>query len=499
MTLVVSATVGSAGQDVAGQRAGGTVQPVAGHQRAEGNVRAEEGARVREGGKPRLEVPETYFLAPASAWGGKGDPRPSQKDLDVEIHDLGNGNRERPSGRLTLDASDLSGKVAFRQDGLDKCEGYGSARIDCSVSSSLPVFKTYLRALDAGRNGDSGTLRYTFTPRQGEPRTATTRVVIGRPRLAVEQPPMRKGVKPTESVRVPITFKNVGEVPARGVVASVRQGATEEQHRNCRYRAVSVTCQFPDVVVRPGETMTLAPALSVRNPEPAMYESIPFSVRPMEKSDDPGPGEPGRGSPLRLTDTDAKGPFREFDEPGGEALMYLRRPTRADYEATGVRLSEESDDRVRVRVGVRNNGPAGDPGPGGPYHAKVTFPPGSTVLRTPRDEDLEENAELCQRVSGTEYRCAVSPDRGRTTTFDFVLRPGWWGQTRVEVTDSERFPRLDPRPANDTAAASTPAGTLHKTLSVTVGLVVVAGALTLTRRRWMTPLRRLVARSRHRP
>ncbi|RII14836.1 hypothetical protein DSC45_20995 [Streptomyces sp. YIM 130001] len=484
--LLVWGMVAGAGGGPAGYRAGSTAHTVG----------AAEQATEAKGREPRLRVPLTYFLVPADERGKSGDPRRRQMDLDVEIDNLANEPGGRPFGRITLDVSGLSGKVAFGQDGSGECKGYGTTKIHCPVDSDRPVFTTYLRALESGRNGESGVLRYTFTPHKGKTLTASTKVVIGRPRLAVVQPPMRKGVKRTESVRVPVTFKNVGEIPVHGITADISPGRTlGMKHRNCRYIEASMTCDFPDAVVRPGQTMTLSPTPRVLNAEPAMYESVSFSVRPLEPSGDPGYGELGSGSPLRLVDASpARGALREPDEPGGETLMYLQRPTRADYEVTGLHLSKESDRRVRARVGVRNNGPSSVPGLGGLYYAKVTFPMGSTVVKTPRDESLEEDAELCQKVSGTEYRCEVSPRSGETNTFDFVVRPGWWGQTKVEITDSERFPRRDPRPANDTAAVATPAGPLHTALSATLGVVVIAGALALTRRHWLKPLKRVARR-----
>lgn len=488
VVLVVSVAVGGAGHDASGRREGRTAQPVA----------AVEKARADE--EPRLKVPENYFLEPADEPVNRREWNSYLLDR-IEIEGLDRyAEHKGRYGRLTLDAGDLSGKAVFKKDKLNDCKGHGTAKLDCPVDDAEPVFGSYLRALGSSRNGQRGTLRYTFTPEKGEPLTATTEVVVGRPVLAARQLPMRKRVKPTETVPVPLTFKNVGEVPAHGVIASVRPGRTSgKQHRNCRYTAQSMTCRFPDVVVRPGETRTLRPVTQVRSPSGGMYEPVSYTVLPLERVDGgQEEGEPGQDSPLRVVDAPgAKGPFRATHDFGDELLMYVQRDTRADYEAVGIRLTKKSADRLRVRVRVGNKGPSTDPGPGSLYHAKVTFPPGSTVLRPPRDEDREEDQEVCQKLSSREYSCPVSPDTGQTEILDFVVSPGWWGKTEVKIGDSERFPRRDPDPGNDTASVTTPMGPVHIALSGVL-LLAFAAALAVTRRRWTGPLRRLAGRVRHR-
>jgi hypothetical protein len=467
--LVVPVTAGFTGRAALGRAALGRAALV---ERSDATAQTQDPAEgAAAAGRPRLKVPDSYHLVPA----GKQQGRDllAQGPLGVEVHNLSEAskNGDDGPGRITADIDGLSGKVRF--EGVDECKRAGDTRVVCPLFDDPPRPEFDLRALKAGRVGDSGSIRYTYTSPQGQVRTASTKLVIGHVQLGATRLPMRRGVERGDKVAVPVVFKNIGEVTARGVTVTISgkvEPSPAQRHRNCRYKAQEsiTTCSFPRARIRPGEARALKPAPSVRSAGSDMYEVFDYRAGPMNNSGlggtsggpDPRGGEYGRGSSIRLVEVPGEeGRFRTGQNGGLPLKLLAQRDTHIDYEAIGAHASAESGDTARFRVGLRNKGPGefgieGDTLTG-TAEAKVTIPPGTTVLRAPREETDSDGVyrPLCKRHDRT-YVCQISraPGRGGSdTSLEFLVRIGESGRGRVELPD-EPLPRRDPVPGNDTAA-----------------------------------------------
>ena len=504
MMLAVPVTAGFAQRDAVSARPAG-VPESATHAQAQG-VRAEKEK------KPELEVPKAFYLVPADKQKGE-DLREAQGHLAIGEKNLGKGDEEEQEfGKLTADIGDLSAKVRIKEG--DACKLDGKSKVSCSILSGYnaapPDFE--LRALKTGRIGDSGTMRYTYTSPGGQVVKASTRVVIGRPLMAVEQLPRQERTKLGDEVSFPLRFKNVGEGTADGIVVAISgkvEPSAAKRHSNCRYKAgVRVTtCSFPDARVRPGEVWTMKPAPSVRFSLPELYEKFDYKVAPIDDPDfsgtsggpEPQGGEPGEGSAVRLVKSDKEGGrFWTGEEEPSKTFLMAQQDTHMDYEAIATsHPSAKAGEAIRVRVGVRNKGPGtfgsqgvlGNPG----AVVKVTIPSRTKVIHAPREMNhVGEYDQLCTR-HGRTYTCKIdAPERGDAdTSLEFLLRVHESDKLKVELPD-EPLPRRDPDPSNDTMALK-----LSKTkddptvqLIVTFGTVAVGGVLVWTRRRWMPLLRR---------
>jgi hypothetical protein len=502
--LVVPVTGGFTSADAVGERTGTALAQT---QRADGQ--AEKAKK-----KPELKVPESFHLVPADQQKGD-DWETTQGTLRVEVANLGKSDEaEATAGEIKADFSDLAGKVDIDPGGA--CARDSDTKFDCPYSYGYNVAPTdfTLRALKSARADGSESVRFTWTSPQGEVFKASTKVVIGRPQLGVRQLPMQKATKPGGEVEFPLVFRNMGEVTARGIVVSIGgkvEPSPAKRHRNCRYDAQgkATTCSFPDARVRPGETWTLKPAPTVRTSAPDMYERFDYSVAPLDDPDtgagrqERKGGEPGQGSTIRLVKTsEGSGKFYTGNEEPPKTFLLAQRDTHIDYEA--IAASTPDDEKTRIRVGIRNNGPGAfaisgvlD---GGRAIAKVrvTLPPGIKVQHAPREVNhVGEYDQLCKRRDRI-YTCSIDvPERGETDkSLEFLLYPTEKsGKVRVELPD-EPLPRRDPESANDTATVTIRAASDPVPKSSPLGIILVSIAATVTlvvtRRRWVPSLRRIL-------
>ena len=503
--LVAPVTGGFTSADAVGERSDST---------APAQTRRADGQAEKEKKKPDLKVPESFHLVPADQQKGD-DWETTQGTLRVEVANLGKSDEaEATAGEIKADFSDLAGKVDIEPGGA--CARDSDTKFDCPYSYGYNVAPTdfTLRALKSARADGSESVRFTWTSPQGEVLKASTRVVIGRPQLGVRQLPMQKATKPGGEVELPLVFRNMGEVTARGIVVSIGgkvEPSPAKRHRNCRYDAQgkATTCTFPDARVRPGETWTLKPAPTVRTSAPDMYERFEYSVAPLDDPDtgagrqERKGGEPGKGSTIRLVKTsEGSGKFYTGREEPPKTFLLAQRDTHIDYEA--IATPTPADEMTRLQVGIRNNGPGafavGGVLDGGRAIAKVrvTIPPGTEVQRAPRAlNHVGEYDQLCKRHDRT-YTCSIDvPERGETDkSLEFLLNPTEKsGKVRVDLPD-EPLPRRDPDSANDTATVTVRAARDATPTSSPLGIILVsiaaAAALVLTRRRWVPSLRRVL-------
>ncbi len=108
------------------------------------------------------------------------------------------------------------------------------------------------------------------------------------------------GVRPGAVLSRPIVVRNTGEVPVSGLGLQVGLGQLEfeQRHANCRYpgihRGLTMVCEFPDLRIAPGETVTLRPALRLRTNETEMYASLDSEAWALDMGAGPVRESPGR-------------------------------------------------------------------------------------------------------------------------------------------------------------------------------------------------------------
>ncbi|WP_320773714.1 hypothetical protein [Streptomyces sp. CRN 30] len=476
--------------------------------------------------RPELDVPSVLYVS--------RDPEDEPR-FGIEEH-FG----ERGTGHYTVafDATDLKG-VAVLRTGQDNCPvrlptfRCGGEIVDQWHGGSGQSFR--VSPADGAEAGDSAVLRYRLTSPGLPSVTASTRVVIGKPVLAIEARADRNSVTPGGRVAVSLTLRNTGNVPARGVSLFIgtRDGIrTADKHRNCSYRGTaSAWCRLPadDVVIPPGAAYRLAAPEVFTLAADATYPTVTFEAAGLGEDYVPpeemvSQYESGRGAALRYVPGPGPGPGpgdqagqdEGADDVGahatGESAAHLRLAVRSTSDLVAVADTARGPvgSRADVRVGVRNDGPGALPA-----HVEVEFvvPAGTTVVSSPYEFERDEEVldQVCRALaadgsplaeasvrqpSARRYVCTAEAGKaGATTTFPFTLRidkemAHRGGRVTVADGDSDH-PSNDPKSVNDSAdvtvsvwpgpAWATPG--LFATAGIALGVSALATALTIWRRR----------------
>ncbi|MFJ8937582.1 hypothetical protein ACIRL0_18020 [Streptomyces sp. NPDC102365] len=426
------------------------------------------GTLADTGKKSSITVPELFYLRPHG-----DDSGPEKKvPFHVEAEDV---QARRDFGtqdhRLTVDVTGSGQAVRLRISDIRKknprCSGTAT-RVVCKVSgvynSWSDLDRVHPYAAPGGRAGDSETVRFRFSTKQGRTLTARTRVVVGEPVVQVRTTKVFEDVAPGSVLRAPLVVRNTGEVPVRGVGLQLSVGSGlsfTDRYRNCRYpkpqKGTLAVCEFPDLRIPAGKAVVLHPDLTMDVSTTQLYTSFgrqawALDMGPARHSVVPEGGDLGDGP--RLTTGTAKGSDLKGTFAGGDVASDVQVDTHADFEVLPVEVSGARGTEHTVRLKVRNNGPAT------PWSTRLLFtpPPGATVVEQPEeaiDEDVYEPS--CDLEKGT-YSCPVRSglEAGETSTFEFTLRLGGPGEGSVRVidiavTDRRDTGRRDPDPANDTA------------------------------------------------
>ncbi|MFI1211485.1 DUF11 domain-containing protein [Streptomyces sp. NPDC020802] len=413
--------------------------------------------------KSGIAVPDLFYLRPPGDGSGPTDKVPFHvraEDVKARSHV---GTQDH---RLTVDVTGSERAVRLKISEIRKknprCAGTGT-RVVCRVSGTYDswsdIDRVYPYAAPGSRPGDSGSVRFSFTTRNGKTLSARTRVVVGEPVVKVRTTKVFEDVGPGSVLSTPVVVRNTGEVPVRGVGLKLAVGTGlrfEHRYGNCRYPELqkdSVTvCEFPGVRIPPGQAVVLRPALALNVARTEMYSSFlqeawALDMGPAKNSAVPEGGDRGDGP--RLTTGAAKGPDLRGTFAGGEVWSEVRVDTHADFEVFPVEVSGARGSEHEVRLKVRNNGPATP----GSTTLLFTPPQSATVAKQPMeaiDEDVYEPS--CDLDRGT-YSCSVGSglEAGEARTFVFTLRLGGPGEGSVRVADAAGTDRRDPDPANDTA------------------------------------------------
>ena len=410
-----------------------------------------------EPGKPFITAPDVFYLRPQGDKAGPHDKMP----YSLVAEDTGGPGTRTLTADVPKGAEDT---VMIRKYGA--CTG-SSAHVTCEVDADYSNWADAPRAkvvaAEGAKIGDSAVVTYTYTTKGGKKLTARTRFVVGEPVVEAVVPESVRGVSPGSHLTEPVVVRNTGEVPARGLGLELGVDGSEfdERYANCRYpepqKGHLAVCEFPDLTLDPGETVTLRPALRIRTPQDQMYTSYGRDVWAL----DMGPGhyatvheggDHGDGPTLEpepVGKDAAKGPFIAG---GGSTTVVL--DTYADYEVSAVELKGAPGDKKTFEIKVRNNGPADV---GSPVELVFEPPLGTTMVEQPMTEYDDGVYEPYCESNGYTYTCDVGdvkPDDTRTFEFTALLGdPGEGTLSLVNKKPSSPWDtgRRDPDPANDSA------------------------------------------------
>lgn len=404
---------------------------------------------------PSITAPEVFYLRPVGDKSGPHDKAPfhlSAKD--------GTG-----IGTRTLTADVLPGSAAAVTLGRSgNCAG-GPTHVTCEVGPAYDNWADLPRvspaAAKGSKPGDKGTVRFTYTTKDGKKLTARTRVVVGEPVIEVLTPKFLRAVRPGVEMSEPIVIRNTGEAPVKGVglELSANMMEFEQRYANCRYpdfyRGHIAVCSLPDLDIAPGGTVVIRPTLRLRAPKTDMYASFgsdawALDMGPGQYGSYPEGGDHGDGPTLRADTTDA--PKGTYAKGGGRTYLVL--DTHADYSVSDVDLYGDPGTERTFKLTVRNNGPAN-----AGSTAQLIFEPalGMTMVKQPMGEYDDDVYEPICENNGFTYTCDVGELKpGETRTWEFTMRLGEPGNGSLSLQDKGRtsewdMGRQDPNPDNDQA------------------------------------------------
>ncbi|MCY1142821.1 hypothetical protein OWR29_32915 [Actinoplanes sp. Pm04-4] len=252
--------------------------------------------------------------------------------------------------------------------------------------------------------GRTGTLTATMTVKGFAPVTRTATIRIGeRVGLTAADSAKDTSAPPGGSVDVPLTITNTGSVPIRGTAfGSYTQYAFESrtQFSNCYYLGGELRYCLFDQTLAPGAAYRVTLPLRMRKDTYApsrqngswqwMTKDEFADLRQYVQRGGFEPlGTPGRGGVLRLTPlaTAKADPPQALEEYVSDGLaVTVTGKHSTDLAAVGARATGQKGAIVRVKVGIRNDGPAtidrqrvNAPWP----KARVFIPKGTTATKVP--------------------------------------------------------------------------------------------------------------------
>ncbi|MFI7387245.1 hypothetical protein [Streptomyces sp. NPDC049813] len=382
-----------------------------------------------------LVAPRTYHVKPP---GGRKRPE-RDKRLHIRYARGDDTAAGEKTGRLTMDVSGAEETLRLKRFG-NGCTSSGGVRVVCKVGATYDSWADWAGALPyaapGSKAGDTGRLRLRYRAPDGHVSTATTTVVVGGPVLELQAPDTLDGVRPGAATDLDLAVRNAGETTVHGMgllVAADGALTLARTFANCRYTGgdtapTTATCSFPDLRLRPGQTVVFRPGLRVRAPEVLDHGSLhqsawPLDLGPYEDVVVPDDGEPGDGPRLRAQSRTGNGSGRWSDER--ETWTEVTTDNPADYAAIGAHVRAAPGEEREVRVGARTAGP-GDPGQGGAYDLVFTVPRGAEVVKEPMEEIDDDYFEPLCRHRGAVYTCPLRRvhEPGSEETLPFTLRFG---------------------------------------------------------------------------
>ncbi|MFD6191076.1 hypothetical protein [Streptomyces sp. NPDC060275] len=371
-----------------------------------------------EPGQPQIELGLT----------GPGEYDP---DSDTDPQPIPNSGY-----RVTIDATALKG---FAKVGLpESCDVDGLVAV-CEESSLYPgdiynpSWDVRLDLLDTAEAGDHGKVKVTGEGEGLEFNEHTVDVLVGGPELLKRKLPAEpEGFRPGDTYDAPLGFRNVGSMPAQGVVlrfVGTRGLSFPESYDNCsyaeenkdnliRYRQVAL-CTFEGEFLH-GMAYELSEPVEVKTADFALGDifTYGFEAAGVETADAlrAGAGHrrgTGRTLTLEPVESGHVGDYSKYAE------IDLPTQNTYDLDLTGARVPGEQGETVTVDVRMSNHGPAwiGSLRAGGePLDFTVQIPEGATVVESPCEPLDDQNPAV--------YRCSADTPflEDDERSFPFKLR-----------------------------------------------------------------------------
>jgi len=413
--------------------------------------------------------------------------------------------------KFVIDASGLKGIATIKAKN-DQCTADG-AIVTCLDNGNLhgPFEPFTLTAVPGTKPGDTGTLRYDVTADKATPDTATSKVVIGSPKVQVAALPAKSGLEPGQSVGYPVVLRNTGDLPTEQITVRLtgNAGVTfARKHSNCLYlpgdfnrEDADVTCVFKTAIA-PGDTVGFSNPLEGSLGKDAFHTWTDISAEAVPASSDTDTGgTPGKGAALTLT------PATGSDFADSQRVTY-DADNAADFLAVGaVLVPGKKGSTHPLAFGLRNAGPAvvAHPGNKPVAYVDVTLPRGVVAKSVRVDEEPDDQASGdCFTYTGGKtspfepghrrYLCpdTVSEESGDGQMYRFevsyekdlvagaargtvTVRPGAGivlndpDQSNDEAEITIGAPSASPSPSTSPSGTATPSASPSATGSVTSG------------------------------
>lgn len=364
--------------------------------------------------------------------------------VSVEVRHT--GSQVLKNFTVALDATAFKGQMTLKASGpcvekeplLVVCDGEklnGGKPLD--PGGGLDVRDIHLRSLATARPGFTGDVRVFAESADGAPLGEMTfKAGVADLGPLIDRPgPSSTKTKPGATLRSRTGFTRFSSQPLKGVYIRMRltQGLSyAEEFSNCEYgdyvgRGMWAHC-YVETPIEPGGSYDLE-ELALKVGGTALREGWHLDV--------------SRTGPDRLESPDLRrGTGRELKlvpragGPGemtfGEAYHGVTVANAMDFEAVGATVDGKAGQVVKVKLGVRNNGPAvieqwmGEPGDSPTSEIRVTVPPGTTAVKVPSKCSGEEPGPR-DKPGGKLYSCLQDTDdvyfeAGQFTSFVFELR-----------------------------------------------------------------------------
>lgn len=390
-----------------------------------------------------------------------GIAHPDGKDWSLSLWPHGNNAPVLSEATVRIDGTALTGIATVTARG-----GRGTCRSDGAVTTctvpnlpagqdsplALPVL--HFQPAESANVGQHGTVTITVTSPGTAPAIRTSTITISEPvDLAAGDQAFIKAT-PGETPELPFVLRNVGDTAVRGAELTFQSGpglVPRKHYSNCRYTPYMTHCRFDDELA-PGTEYRLAePPLAVASDiespassgvaywwetagdaaESAYYEQF-FNDTPVAGTD----------APLRLVR--ANQPRNQMRANGqtdvnpadNESVINIdiTGDNRPDPAAVGAVVSGEVGATVKVKVGVKNLGPARmedriSLGTLAPWTADVTVPTGTATVDVPAEcrpvnADGTEASPTQGKLGAPRYLCTWTKGLlvGQEHPLQFTLR-----------------------------------------------------------------------------
>ncbi|MFD8147324.1 LPXTG cell wall anchor domain-containing protein [Streptomyces sp. NPDC059708] len=427
----------------------------------------------------RLTGTPGLTLPPAPATGS-----PTPVALNYRLEGTGGATAFEGEFTLTVDLSKLNGVAAVQERpgaAAKKCAPAGNTLV-CKQQGLRPGVPAGVDLeVVPGKKTGVGVVSVTGTAPGATVEQAVTGIKIGAPDLVMGEMNLKKDPKPGESQSLPLTFRNAGNEPAKGIVLELEAShglELPERYDNCTYRttrtSTTAVCTIEgDFDPKASYELAGDSPLHLKAGANALDERFGYGVYPAavppkaqaeagkNGADQPKTGDAAGKAARKLTarKAAAQAPLAEhgpdLNPADNKREAVLTVPNKADFEAEPLTVRGEAGTTAKAVVAIRNNGPAWVADKGGAPAAvvDVELPKGLKAVTAPA---------ACRPLGEALYRCATAPSvlESENVEFPFELKiekavKDAKGAVRVGAPGPKGEPQLhsfDPVLANNLAA-----------------------------------------------